>query len=203
MTITAERPTEERVTVTNLRSEAVARAARRWMERIAETSDGHWPWPGQMLRGDPVCQVGIDGKPVGFRARRLFWEALVGPLPGGYVLRQTCDYPACVNPACHEALARAEFARDLDTPMGANARKETCVRGHPLSGVGSDVYERKSGGRQCRACDREREREQAGRRPGKRELTVAQRRPTIRSAAVKRAAEPISPDHTPRQRRRK
>ena len=158
MTITDQRRNDDHV-ATDQRSEAVARAARRWLSRIHETPDGHWPWPGQLLRDDPICQVGIAGKRVGFRAHRLLWEALVGLLPDGYVLRRTCDYPACVNPACHESLSRGEFARDLDTPMGANARKDTCVRDHPLSGVGSDVYERKSGGRQCRACDRERARE--------------------------------------------
>lgn len=176
MTITEERRSEEQVTVTDQRSEAVARAARRWLSRISETPDGHWPWPGQLAGdGPPICQVGIAGKPVGFRANRLLWEAIVGVVPDGHVLRSTCGYPACVNPACHEALTRVELGRRIDSPMGINARKDTCVRGHPLSGVGSDVYRRKSGGRQCRACDREREREQAAARRVERRLTVAQR----------------------------
>jgi hypothetical protein len=50
MTITEERSADEQVTATDRRSEVVTRAARRWLSRIHETPDGHWPWPGQTLR---------------------------------------------------------------------------------------------------------------------------------------------------------
>lgn len=34
-----------------------------------------------------------------YRAHRLAYEQLVGPIPAGLVLRHTCDTPACVNVA--------------------------------------------------------------------------------------------------------
>jgi hypothetical protein len=32
-----------------------------------------------------------------YRAHRLAYEELVGPIPTGLVLRHTCDVPACIN----------------------------------------------------------------------------------------------------------
>jgi hypothetical protein len=142
------------------RAEAMASAARRWLGRIDETSGGHWPWPGQLgSDGSPICQVGVEGKQIGWRAGRLLWTVLVGPIPDGFVVRRTCQRDGCVNPAHARAMSRVELGRIIDTPMGRNARKVRCLNGHPLEGEGSDVYRRRSGpGRQCRQCDRERER---------------------------------------------
>lgn len=76
-----------------------ATTARRWIDRIEPTDDDHWPWPGQMAPdGSPLCQIGVNGKRVSYRARRLMWEVLVGPIPPGHVLRMVCEEPGCVNP---------------------------------------------------------------------------------------------------------
>jgi hypothetical protein len=138
------------------RAAAIATACARWRERIVETSEGCWPWPGSTnFDGVGLAQIQLRGRMAGFRAHRMFWEAERGPLTPGEILRwTTCATVGCVRPDHHEAMPRADLGRMIDSPPGLNAQRTHCVRGHPLAGPESDVYKRRTGGRQCRICDR-------------------------------------------------
>jgi hypothetical protein len=76
-------------------------------------------------------------------AHRFFYERLVGrPIPDGMVLHHVCHNKLCVRPDHLECVTVDEH-RQLHTKMH-------CKHGHPMTG--DNVYLRRSGVRQCRAC---------------------------------------------------
>lgn len=86
-----------------------------------------------------------------FRAHRLAYEMLIGPIPLSLVLDHLCRNPSCVNPHHLEPVTNRENIRRGDGWAGLNARKTHCKRGHPLSG--ENLYETPKG-RHCKSCQR-------------------------------------------------
>jgi hypothetical protein len=120
-------------------------------------SDGCWEWTGARNRLG-YGQVYVQRKQwAGNPARYLFLK-LRGPLPRGHVVVQTCGNRLCCRPAHLEAITRAEWIRRGRSPMGEQARRSTCIRGHPLTVGDANVYVRADGSRHCRACGAERAR---------------------------------------------
>jgi len=55
-----------------------------------------WIWKGAMS-GNAYGTLKVKGRML--RANRVAYELEHGPIPGGLVVRHTCDNPACVNPS--------------------------------------------------------------------------------------------------------
>lgn len=120
-------------------------------QRIAEfrtktvtTESGCWEWQGKRhIRGyGVVCHQDRE-----YRAHRVFYEALIGPIPEGLDIDHLCRNRACVNPEHMEPITRAENVMRGMSPAAQNARKTHCPKGHSLA----DAYG-SPGRRECRTC---------------------------------------------------
>lgn len=92
-----------------------------------------------------------DGSPVqkNYRGHRVMYEALVGPVPEGLVIDHLCRVRHCVNPEHLEPVTRKE---NLRRGRNHNRDKTHCLKGHPFDE--ENTYQRSSGRRGCRACQR-------------------------------------------------
>jgi hypothetical protein len=118
---------------------------------------GCWEWIGARdSRG--YGNVKVDG-----RVRRthfVFDGAVRGPITAGLECDHLCRVPWCVNPAHMELVAHAENVRRGAARWVPGARqraKRRCPRGHAYTKANTYVQP-STGGRACRACDRDRKR---------------------------------------------
>jgi hypothetical protein len=95
-------------------------------------------------------------------AHVVMYRALVGEIPEGLTLDHTCRVRNCINPQHLEAVTSKVNTLRGDSPTALNARKEKCLKGHPLSG--SNLRLNKKGARVCRACMAEHQRQWKQRR---------------------------------------
>lgn len=120
----------------------------RLLHYLPDRPDGLcWLWGGSLsMAGYGV--IGVGGKQV--KAHRLAYETWVGPIPKGLAIDHVrawgCVSRACCNPAHLEAVTGGENNLRGDSPWALNARKETCLNGHPFD------IERRIGGRVYRDC---------------------------------------------------
>ena len=124
---------------------------------------GCWEWIGARdSRG--YGNVRVRGRVR--KAHRVIYEETRGSIPDGMECDHLCRVPWCVNPAHLELVAHAENVRRGAARWVPGARqraKRRCPRGHAYTK--SNTYVQPStGGRACRACDRDRKRARAGRR---------------------------------------
>lgn len=86
-------------------------------------------------------------------AHRWAYAHSVGPVPDGMSIDHLCRNRACVNPGHLEPVTqRTNLLRGRTVPA-ANAAKTHCPKSHPLSGP--NLYVDPQGGRRCRICRRE------------------------------------------------
>lgn len=127
----------------------------RLREKITVRADGCWEWVGYLEDG--YGRVHFLGGPR--LAHRVVWALLVGEPPE--VLHHTCPRRACVNPAHLEPTTHTDHP---DSAPRWQAAKTHCPHGHRYS---ERDWTYRSNGRQqrnCRACNRERERARYARR---------------------------------------
>jgi HNH endonuclease len=110
-----------------------------WVWRRATTKAGY----GQMY---------IDGKKV--YAHRAYYEGYVADIAPGLVIDHLCGNRACCNPEHLEPVTFTENMR--------RTRRPACKRGHVLND--DNLYVAPAGDRQCRECNRIRERARVQRR---------------------------------------
>ena len=124
--------------------------------------------PGLM---DTPCWVWIGAKDqrgygnvrVGRRVRKahlVAYECLRGPLPPGTEGDHLCRNRGCINPYHLEPITHRENAQRGDgswMPGERNRAKTSCPHGHPYS-LENTYVQPSTGGRCCRACDREKKR---------------------------------------------
>ena len=137
----------------------------RFINKIEKT-DTCWRWTGAPSAWG-YGYFSIKG--AGYRVSRVAHELWIGPIPEGFQVDHTCHDPEicsggtscphrmCVNPSHLEVVTQAENLRRGGSPTAINARKTHCPQGHPYSSENTSVP--KAGGRQCRQCHRDRERE--------------------------------------------
>ena len=125
----------------------------RIIQRFVVKTDTCWHWTGKTdYDYGRVSMGGTD-----YRAHRLIYEALTGPIADGLVLDHLCRNHGCVNPAHLEPVTQQENVRRGDGAPAKNALKTHCVYGHELSG--DNLYQYTGTGtsniwRGCKICRR-------------------------------------------------
>lgn len=145
--------------MTSLRERLLSKAVINW-------GTGCWEWTAYT---DPngygrIKVGGRNGQMA--KAYRVSYELAYGPIPEGLTIDHLCRVRHCINPAHLEAVTvRENLLRGVGTPA-VNARKTHCIRKHEFTPENTirTVDGRGRIGRQCRACQRERDAKRA-RRP--------------------------------------
>ena len=118
----------------------------RIIKRFVVKTESCWLWTGKKDYG--YGRVGMNG--VSYRAHRLIYETIKGPIPEGMVIDHLCRNHSCVNPDHLEPVtARENCVRGI-SPPSENSRKTHCKQGHPLSG--ENLYEYTYKGKLWRSC---------------------------------------------------
>lgn len=106
-------------------------------------------WTGALTRAG-YGQIRVSsGKRVG--AHRVAYGLAKGPIPDGLELDHLCRVRHCINANHLEPVTRRENQRRGVSPAAMNARKASCLRGHPLEG--ENLILSKDGERRtCRKC---------------------------------------------------
>lgn len=110
---------------------------------IDRIEDGCWLWTASLSPGG-YGKAYYEHRH--WRAHRLIYTLLVGPIPDGLTLDHLCSVRACVNPAHLEPCDAEENKRRGRRPWSTHDR---CVNGHPFD------YVNVKGHRYCRTCNRE------------------------------------------------
>ena len=86
-------------------------------------------------------------------AHRWLYGQTVGPLEDGSHIDHLCRVRSCVNPSHLEQVSERTNVLRGEGPCAENARKDSCVHGHPYSLTNTRI--RPDGKRACRTCARE------------------------------------------------
>ncbi len=119
----------------------------RFICRVIKTNNC-WLWTGTRWNG--YGKFRLNGKSV--FVHRISHELFKGDIPDGLVIDHLCRNTLCVNPEHLEAVTqKVNCERGL---VGiVNASKTHCKHGHEYDQ--ENTYHIPTGGRQCRACNRE------------------------------------------------
>lgn len=103
-------------------------------------------------------QIVVDGQVM--RVHRIAYETWIGPIPPGlevdHVRGRGCRFRDCINPQHLEAVSHQENLRRGSSPVGVNARKTHCIRGHEFTPENTRLERRGvRWGRRCRECTRQ------------------------------------------------
>lgn len=120
-----------------------------------EKTDTCWLWKGHLSNGYGRFRISTNGIFTG--PHRWSYEQTHGPIADGLTIDHLCRVRNCVNPEHLEAVpSRVNTLRGASV-TASNARKTTCVNGHPLDEANTGVQLNNTGtGRYCRTCKRNR-----------------------------------------------
>jgi hypothetical protein len=122
-----------------------------------------WVWIGATTGQPKYGFFSSVGR--GVRAHVFAYREQVGPIPRGLVLDHVCRNPLCVRPAHLEPVTNRENTirgKAGEVNAARQRAKQRCPKGHPYSG--SNLYVNPRGERQCKSCQREREKAHKARR---------------------------------------
>ena len=103
--------------------------------------------------GFGYTQVWYGGRAV--RTHRFVYEHPIGPIPLGLQIDHLCRNRRCCNPAHLEPVTPAENQRRGLNPRYVTQATGVCQRGHSMA----DALVYADGGRRCRGCHNQRNRE--------------------------------------------
>jgi len=128
----------------------------RLLSKVEVDDNGCWLWTGSKNKKG-YGQVFYNSKLI--KAHRFSYEVFKEPIPKGMHVCHSCDIPSCINPD-HLWVGTA---KDNMIDMGKkgrtvnqNTNKTHCKQGHEFSPENTYYY---SQGRQCRICQRIRNKE--------------------------------------------
>ncbi len=107
----------------------------------------------------------VDG--VLLHAHRVAWAEAHGPIPDGMLVHHKCGDKSCVDVDHLQLVTPSEHAKihNFGQVAAALKRNQThCVNGHEFTQENTYRRSRRQGGRQCRACHAQLERERRKRR---------------------------------------
>jgi HNH endonuclease len=130
--------------------------AERLMEKVEVRPAGYatpcWMWIGAMDAHDGYARIWVSSLRRAAQAHRVSYEVHVGPIPGGLELDHLCRNRSCVNPGHLEPVTGK-----VNAERGERANRSHCPHGHAYDEA--NTYRRPNGGRGCRACRREAQRQ--------------------------------------------
>jgi hypothetical protein len=122
---------------------------KRFLAKVSKTPSGCWLWQAAKY---PNGYGAFHSRTMQERyAHRAAFRFFKHEIPEGCEIDHLCKNTLCVNPLHLDAVPHRENMRRSDTPMGRNARKTHCKRGHVFDT--RNTYITKTGERKCRACD--------------------------------------------------
>lgn len=119
-----------------------------------------WPWTACVTNG--YGQVRFEGRR--WRAHRLVYTLLVGPIPDGMELDHECRQPLCVRPSHLEPVTTAENAKRR------GAAVTECRKGRTYTPENTFVDKR--GYKDCVTCRAERSRAYEAVRPSRKRVAA-------------------------------
>ena len=124
----------------------------RFWRRVIRTR-GCWRYTGSWAGRCAYGQVKFrrNGKWGSYQAHRVAYELVIGPIPAGLVVDHKCQVPSCVNPRHLTPMTNWENGQLGMSPAALNSRKKICKWGHDA------LYMRNRGNRDCRVCQRKRQ----------------------------------------------
>jgi hypothetical protein len=136
---------------------------------IVNPDTGCWEWQGYRTpKGyGRVARRVSGGKVRVLGVHRVVYEMLVGSIPEDrphldHVKALGCASKACCWPGHLEPVTLGENSLRGDTLNARNAAKTHCIRGHEFDLI--NTYFDRNGHRECRACDREKDRRRRSRK---------------------------------------
>jgi hypothetical protein len=126
--------------------------ARFWSKVNVRTAKECWEWRAAKIVG--YGTFSFKRKP--YKAHRLAFELLKGPIAKGLVLDHLCKNPGCVNPAHLQPVTQRENTLRGTGTSARFAKQTHCKNGHALSGDNMRIpkYRYK---RECIICRREKD----------------------------------------------
>jgi hypothetical protein len=100
-------------------------AQTRFWSFVERVGGNCWPWKG-------VTGPSGYGTFRNYRAHRVAYTLMRGPIPDGLTLDHLCRNPSCVNPQHLEPVTSVVNTMRGTSPMALNARKTHCPKGHLL-----------------------------------------------------------------------
>lgn len=110
-----------------------------------------WQWIRGKLKSGYGC-ARYNKK--NWRAHRLYYELLVGPIPDGLTIDHLCRNRSCVNPGHMEVVTQGVNTLRGFSPSAIHARKTHCPKGHPFDEANTYVNPGRYF-RGCRICRKE------------------------------------------------
>ncbi|MBA7686788.1 hypothetical protein ES703_95246 [subsurface metagenome] len=130
-----------------MQKEMIALLPERIREKVTITATGCWEWTAFQHKG--YGRVTYNGK--GFRAHRLVYQIIRGPIPEETEIDHLCRNHSCINPFHLEPVTHLENCRrGISGPRQKN--KCYCPEGHPYDDENTYVYFNESRGSWARGC---------------------------------------------------
>ncbi len=126
------------------------RARKRLVANSAPDGTGCIVWARARDRDGYGVMSGQNRKQ--WRAHRLAYVLLVGPIPDGLQLDHLCRNRACINVRHLEPVSPRENTIRGESPNVRLHRADQCAQGHPYTP--ENTYVRRDGCRTCRTCMR-------------------------------------------------